>query len=181
MRCNQCGGQYITKHGNLDLKDAYVGPFTIPAVEYVECEECGDLAYSPDTILEIEKARKVALGEMLQSFPLRDFVTATQAATILGISRQALHKHRRIRRGFIFKTQFADKTVYLMKSVELFKKTEDGRFPLVEPENEIVYRPTQLTTSVIVVYVDNSGNGRTQKVFPSGPRQTTSIGRNQYV
>ena len=115
MRCNQCGGKYITKHGDLDLTDVYVGPFTVPAVEYLECEGCGDLAYSPETVLEIEKARKAALEEILQSFPLRDFVAANQAGVMLGISRQALHKHRRIRRGFIFKTQFAGKTVYLKR------------------------------------------------------------------
>ena len=181
MRCNQCGGQYLTKHGDLNLMDAYVGQFTVPAVEYLECEECGDLAYSPVTILAIEKARKVALEEMLQSFPLRDFVTASQAGVMLGISRQALHKHRRIRRGFIFKTQFAGKAVYLKESVERFKETGDGRFSFVEPEKETVYKPTESTSQLVMVYVENSGIGHPPNFFHSRLSQTTSAERTQYV
>jgi hypothetical protein len=180
MRCNQCGGKYITKHGDLDITDAYVGPFTVPAVEYFECEGCGDLAYSPETILEIEKARKVGLEEMLQSFPLRDFVTATRAGVMLGISRQALHKHRRIRRGFIFKTQFADRTLYLNKSVLLFKDTGDGRFPLVEPEKEIADTPSQTATGIFVGYI-KTGICEVPNMPLGVFNQTWSERKNTYV
>lgn len=138
MHCNQCGRQYIARHGDLELNDPYVGPFTVEAVEYLECDGCGDLAYSTETIKKIEKTRRLTLENELQSLPIRDFVPAAEAATILGISRQALHKHRRIRRGFIFQTQFSDKTVYLKKSVELFRDTGDGRFQIVEPKKELV-------------------------------------------
>jgi len=137
MKCNQCGGSYIIKHGDLELTDDYVGPFTVEAVEYLECFGCGDLAYPPETLKKIEKARKNALEDTLQSLRLKDFVSGAEAAAMLGISRQALHKHRRIRRGFIFQTQFSDKTVYLRKSVELFKKTGDGRFQLIDLNSQV--------------------------------------------
>ena len=106
MRCYECGGRYIAKHGSLELVDKYIGPFTVETDEYFECEECRDYLFSPETSERIEKARRVGLEDKLQSLPIRDFVTAVEAATILGISRQALHKHRRIRRGFIFQTKF---------------------------------------------------------------------------
>jgi len=57
-------------------------------------------------------------------------VTSSEAARILDISRQALHKNRRIKNGFIFHTRFGNGIVYLRKSVELFKETGDGRYPL---------------------------------------------------
>ena len=57
-------------------------------------------------------------------------MSAAAAADLLGVSRQALHKHRRIRKGFIYQTELSGKTVYLRESVELFKKTGDGRFSL---------------------------------------------------
>lgn len=79
------------------------------------------------------------MDEILQSKPLSAFLSAVEAASALGISRQALHKHRRIRRGFIFQTQFEGKTVYLKRSVELFKTTGDGRFLLRQPESDIKY------------------------------------------
>jgi hypothetical protein len=164
MHCNQCGGQYIARQGDLELNDPYVGPFTVEAVEYLECGGCGDLAYSPKTMKKIEKARRSRLENELQSLPLRDFISAAEAASMLGISRQALHKHRRIRRGFIFQTQFSDKTVYLKKSVELFRDTGDGRFQLVRPENDIGYTPERITTPVVLYILTAAGGRRTRYV-----------------
>jgi len=180
MRCNQCGGKYITNYGSLELTDDYVGQFTVEAVEYLECKECGDLAFSPETIERIEKVRRLALEEKLQSLPISAFITAADAATILGISRQALHKHRRIRRGFIFQTQLSDKTVYLRNSVDLFKETGDGRFQLVEPESEIQYTSEEKTTAVLVRYF-HPISGHIDKAFSYVASQTQSGGKNNYV
>jgi len=149
MRCYQCGGTYIAKHESLEFTDKYIGPFTVETAEYFECDKCGDYLFSPETSKRIETARKLALEEKLQSLPISAFITAAEAATILGISRQALHKHRRIRRGFIFQTRFCDKTVYLKKSVDLFKETGDGRFQLVEPESEIQHTSEPKTTTIL--------------------------------
>ncbi|MEA2039714.1 MAG: hypothetical protein U9N82_07750 [Thermodesulfobacteriota bacterium] len=180
MRCNQCGGRYIINHGNLELTDEYVGPFTVETVEYMKCNKCEDLAFPPETIKEIEKIRRLALDEKLQSFPLRDFVSAAEAATMLGISRQALHKHRRIRRGFIFQTQFSDKMVYLRKSIELFKETEDGRFQLVEPETKIQYTFKQIKTPFLGGYLTPEVS-QIPEVFFDGLTQTGGVRRNDYV
>jgi hypothetical protein len=149
MRCYQCGGTYIAKHESLEFTDKYIGPFTVETAEYFECDKCGDYLFSPETSKRIETARRLALEEKLQSLSISAFITAVEAATILGISRQALHKHRRIRRGFIFQTRFCDKTVYLKKSVDLFKETGDGRFQLVEPESEIQHTSEPKTTAIL--------------------------------
>jgi hypothetical protein len=84
------------------------------------------------TAKRIEERRYEILKQWLQSQPLNAFISATETASILGISRQALHKHKRIRRGFIYCTTFGEKKVrlYLKNSVLQFKKTGDGRFPL---------------------------------------------------
>ncbi len=63
--------------------------------------------------------------------PISAFLSSAETATILGISRQALHKHRRISRGFIFKTSFGGNQVYLKKSVKRFLEKADGRFKLI--------------------------------------------------
>ena len=72
------------------------------------------------------------MDRLITDKPVDSFVIATEAASMLGISRQAFHKHRRIQRGFIYKTNFGGKTVYLKESVLHFKETGDGRFPLVQ-------------------------------------------------
>jgi len=180
MRCYQCGETYIAKHENLELTDNYIGPFIIEAAEYFECDKCGDYLFSPEMSKRIETTRKFALKEKLQSLPISAFITAADTATILGISRQALHKHRRIRRGFIFQTQLSDKTVYLRKSVDLFKGTGDGRFQLVEPESETEYTDEQKTTAILEVYI--------QPTYVQVPGelayivgQTGGGGKNNYV
>ena len=152
MRCYQCGGTYENKHGNLELTDDFFGPFIVEAVDYSECGKCRDRLFSPETVTLIEDARKLFLRKTLQSMPLGSFAVAAEVAQILGISRQALHKHRRIRRGFIFWTQFNGKRVYLRKSVELFKKTGDGRFLLVKSEGEKEYTSESKTDSIDVSY-----------------------------
>ncbi len=41
-----------------------------------------------------------------------------------------MHKNRRIRNGFIFHVRFGEGALYLRRSVEMFRKLGDGRFPL---------------------------------------------------
>jgi hypothetical protein len=78
----------------------------------------------------IETERNNRIQKILIQFPISDFISAGETASILGISRQALHKNRRINHGFIYKTKFSGVTVYLRLSVLMFKKTGDGRFTL---------------------------------------------------
>jgi hypothetical protein len=78
----------------------------------------------------IESQRKARIHELLSQFPIRDFINSADTAAILGISRQALHKNRRINHGFIYQLKFGLLTLYLKQSVYQYKETGDGRFPL---------------------------------------------------
>ena len=134
MKCSECGGSYIEKHDRLTVIDPYIGPVTTDITDYLVCDTCGDILYTHSSAKHLEEAREEALQGILQSMPINAFLTVSETADLLGISRQALHKHRRIRRGFIFQTTFGGKTVYLKESAERFKKTGDGRFPLRKTE-----------------------------------------------
>jgi len=136
-KCIQCGGDYDHKIGNLKLTDKYVGDITVQDADYCQCKECDDLLISSKTSRKFDKQRSEVLQELLQSRPLRDFVSASEAIKMLRISRQAFHKHRRIKRGFIFQTLFNGRTVYLKESVRRFKDHEDGRYRLRWPETSI--------------------------------------------
>lgn len=139
MKCLKCDGDYIEREGTLRLPDEYVGSVTVFNVAYLECEECQDILLPYATAKKIEKAQDLELQRILQSLPLGDFLTAAETAEIFKISRQALHKHRRISRGFIYQTQFGGKIVYLKKSVQLFKEQGDGRFLLGPQETPTMY------------------------------------------
>jgi hypothetical protein len=152
MKCSECGGNFIRKHGNIELQDNCIGNFVVRDIEYLRCDKCEEYLFSCEASQNIEKSRNQKLQSIIQSQPLDEFISSSETAQILGITRQALHKHRRIRRGFIYQTQFGDKIVYLKKSVLLFKSTGDGRYPLREQENNIQYTNKTLVIGSSVLF-----------------------------
>jgi hypothetical protein len=130
MNCYQCGGVYETKSDSLEIFDFYVGKIEVRGIPYYQCRNCHDILYTEEMSHAIETERNRRIHELLNQLPLADFVSSAEVASMLGISRQALHKHRRIKHGFIYQTKFAAITVYLKQSVLRFKRTGDGRFPL---------------------------------------------------
>jgi len=130
MNCLECGGTYTEKSGIYELADPYVGKIIIKGVPYYQCDKCEDILYSEEMAQAIDSERNKRIHEILSRFPISDFINAAETASILGISRQALHKNRRINHGFIYQTKFGELAVYLKQSVQQYKKTGDGRSPL---------------------------------------------------
>ena len=130
MRCHSCGGSYAEVHGPLVLRDKCVGEYRVGVEKYLRCDGCGDALLSVEVAEQADRERREKLTELLQSRPLAAFVTAAEAVAILGVSRQAFHKNRRIRKGLIHQTQLGGLAVYLRESVERYKETGDGRLPL---------------------------------------------------
>jgi len=136
MRCINCSGQIVTIKGDLKLQDKVLGDFTAPNTEFEQCENCGEKLYSPITLKAIEDTEAKRKEELLLKKPLENFLSATEVAKILGCTRQAIHKHKRIRRGFIHFVKHNGILLYLKESVELFKETGDGRLPLAEKKKK---------------------------------------------
>ena len=130
MNCYECGGVYQEKSDLLEILDPYVGKISIQGIPYYKCENCHDILYTEEMSRAIESKRNERIHELLNQFSISDFITVAEAASILGISRQALHKNRRINYGFIHQTKFGGASVYLRQSVLQFKKTGDGRYSL---------------------------------------------------
>lgn len=170
MKCQECGGDYVEHTGALEISDKFIGGFAVPHVTFSKCRHCNDLLLGAETARAVEAARKAALDNLLQSQPISAFLSGSETAALLGISRQALHKHRRIRRGFVFQTRFKGTTVYLRESVKRFEDKGDGRFPLCPSpdlpqyatQDEIQFIKTgqaklQLSTPSLAVMIDKSG------------------------
>ena len=130
MDCLECGGTYTEKSGIYSLVDPYVGKIVVRGLPYYQCDKCEDILYSAQIAQAIESQRNKRIHEMLNRFPIGDFLTAAETASILGISRQALHKNSRINHGFVYQTKFGPITLYLKQSVQQYKRIGDGRFPL---------------------------------------------------
>lgn len=142
MKCHECGGEIQQNYGPLKLHDEYIGDYTVPSVVYYKCSACGDLLFPPKTSSVVSKQWNDILDELVRGKPLNAFLSAAETACFLGITRQALHKHGKIRRGFIYQTRFGGKAVFLKESVILFKETGDGRFPLAPVQKRVHYFPT---------------------------------------
>jgi hypothetical protein len=176
--CDICGVPYVISFGKRRIDDKYAGSFIVDNIEYEACPNCGDILLSPESAFKIEKVRFSIIDSLLNSFPLKDFVSSSEASAILGISRQALHKSKKINLGLVFHAQLSDKTVYLRKSLELFRDTGDGRFPLgsriAQPDiaspfyqkwtgsskSHIMYNRTIGTAQARLTAVYESGNNR---------------------
>ncbi|MCK5680432.1 YgiT-type zinc finger protein [bacterium] len=131
MICLNCGIAAVEHCGDIVLNNRTIGDFTVTDITYQECSKCGEQFFSPETLDAIESKEKEIKECRLGQYPITDFIGAVAAAKILGVTRQALHRNRRIRRGFIYSVVHEGKIEYLKKSVELYKKEGDGRFELV--------------------------------------------------
>ena len=130
MKCLECGNEVTVGRGILRLLDEIAGMLILENAEFAVCERCGTRVYSGRTASRIGEKRKRMIAQQLRQLPVGQFVTARQAASILGISKQAFSKNRRITAGFVYSTQLGKRSVYLRSSVEMFGETGDGRFSL---------------------------------------------------
>ncbi|MBA4387431.1 MAG: hypothetical protein C0404_05580 [Verrucomicrobia bacterium] len=156
MKCNNCGGDSVEVVGTVREKDPRIGEYEIQNAKYFECTSCNVRLYPVETARRLDAERKRVLVSMIRRRPIGEFISAAETAEYLGVTRQALHKHKRVRKGFIYQTEVSGKTVYHRMSVELFKKTGDGRFPLDEtavvlsPVRPFVFPQPRTTKSSVV-------------------------------
>lgn len=153
MRCYDCDAEYIELSGTLVLEDDSIGKYTIDAPKYFKCSKCGELLFPEETLAIIEQKEEEILNRMLGQQPIANFISSKEAAEILGISRQAFHKHRKIKNGFIYSVRKNGTKFFHKKSVELFKQHGDGRFSLDPKENTVkqninTARYSSFTTSI---------------------------------
>ena len=132
MKCFQCGELMIPKTGLYQFDDEYTGIVSVTLKDSLECKHCKEILLSLEDAQRMEDAEKIALEEELQKQPVSAYISASEAMKILEMkTKQSFYQHRRIKRGFIFQTQFDGRKMYLRDSVERYKETGDGRFRLI--------------------------------------------------
>jgi predicted nucleotidyltransferase len=130
MQCLECGGSYVESSERYVYKDFIVGDIAVQGKKFYRCNKCGDVLFTLEMSCALDEAIHERKQQLIGSLPIRDFITATKTAKLLGVTRQALNKNRRIKKGFIHQTTLGDNTVYVKRSVMRYKRTGDGRYPL---------------------------------------------------
>jgi hypothetical protein len=140
MKCYTCNRLYTEYKGALSLHSDIIGDYTVYDVLYYKCDNCYQLLLPKDTVKKIESTEIDIQYNIVRQLPINEFITASEAVKLLGISKQAFHKHRRIKKGFIYYVTLSDKQLYHKKSVLLFKKTGDGRFNLYNQHSKEIVK-----------------------------------------
>jgi hypothetical protein len=179
--CEKCGGEITEITGRLEFEDPYVGLIVLEEASFLRCNN-SHVQYPVETLRRIEKARETRLYQAISNYPERDFVTSAEAADTLGVTRQAVNKNRRIRRGFIYKVDKSDScTLFLRQSLDLYKKTGDGRFPLF-PKEQVVDSKYVGETVALLSQLSYQEEDTTSVIeLRTHSRQVESIGANLYA
>ncbi|MBT8360007.1 MAG: hypothetical protein HKP41_17045 [Desulfobacterales bacterium] len=109
-----------------------IGEVLIPLIEFYECRGCHETTLSPEASHELITHVREQERNAIASLSSDDLITAGQAAAILGVSKQAFSKNPKIKKGYVYFTQIGTKKAYFRKSVELFRESGDGRFPITK-------------------------------------------------
>ncbi|MBW1616410.1 MAG: hypothetical protein JRJ49_07755 [Deltaproteobacteria bacterium] len=145
MKCYDCKSNYTKKKGEISLSNNIIGNFEVHNVTYYKCPDCNKLLFHSDTAVKIEKKEREIKLKLLNQLPVQDFISASQTAYLLNITKQALHKNVRIKNGFIYSIELDGKKLYNKKSALLFKEKRDGRFllnkTLTEQTKYIIFAP----------------------------------------
>ncbi len=130
MRCYNCGDTLLERAGSLQIPSDTINNYIVDNATYFACPSCNDIILTDETWRKADEKENQIIQQYVGNMPISEFVGASNAASILEMSRQALHKHRRISRGFIYSVKLDGKIFYNLKSLSLFKKIGDGRFTL---------------------------------------------------
>ena len=144
MRCAVCNTEISAKTGEFEFKSRALGKILVPHITYFECDVCGEKILSPeesDRVIEyVEKQENKAIAKL----PIGEFITANEAAEMLGITKQAFSKHSKIKRGLIYSVMIGDRKYYNHKSVKLFKEKNNGKFLLSKPDVTPIYTKKEI-------------------------------------
>ncbi|MBR5078037.1 MAG: hypothetical protein IKX30_04785 [Victivallales bacterium] len=133
MKCCDCGKEMLKRNGYSEM-DENVGVIKTDG-EYWECPECGCQLVSGETLQKVDDIRKERTDKLLWACAdspsefSRLFIRVKEVAEIMGISRQAVEKSVFLK-DLVYNITVAGVRYWLKESVERYKETGNGRFPL---------------------------------------------------
>ena len=133
--CSHCESKLISKKGYV-ATSKIIGKQSMASITTLYCPSCEDVLLTNSEAQKVSRNLKLAERAAIGQLAIDDFVTLTEAAKLLRVSKQAVSKNPRIKRGLVFFVKKGSSVLYHKKSLELFKANGDGRFKLVSDTKE---------------------------------------------
>jgi len=131
MRTCICGNKLKhIKNGRLEFPTKVAGSVWVKPISYDKCNYCKEMFLDSKNAQIYSDQASEAERKLIDKLPIGEFISSSEAEEILSIEKGKLRKNPRIRRGMIFNFKIGGRYLYHLKSVELFKKKNDGRFKL---------------------------------------------------
>lgn len=165
MKCAICNGEMATITNGYCFRSKIIGDVFIPNVEYQECLPCGEKLFTPESSAFILDYVKQKEREAIGQLPADDFITASEAIAILGITKQAFSKNPKIKRGFVYCIIKGNRKWYHKKSVELFGENKDGRFSIPQKATSTRYNIESSIVDIVnqALFIATGSTAQSQK------------------
>ena len=135
MNCAECNGNMISRIGPVKVDSRSLGTVLVPNIRHRLCKSCGDVLIDikfNDKVVSYVKEKE---REAISGLPVGNFISANDAAKVLGITKQAFSKNPKIKRGLIYSVTIDGRKLYDVKSVEQFKNTGNGKYRIATTSN----------------------------------------------
>ena len=181
-RCYECGGEMKPRPFYCWV-DKFLGKMKVNAApsEYFFCAECGSEELSYSLMKRIESVEQERIEQLLlqsvggsMKVYKENLVRNKDLVALLGKSRQAIQQDYKIKTLIFHHVEKSGEIVYWKPSVELYKKTGDGRFDLSLFESaytdigQVTKQAEQEeTTSILAETIPITWSGSLQKGFPN--------------
>jgi len=137
MKCFHCGKDMeLSANESITYESKIIGSIALNCIEMYVCRAHAVPVrlLTPAGSSAAEKAVREKEAERISFLPVRDFVTSTEAAEILEISKQAMSKKLKTHRNLFVVHEANDKLLIYRRSVQKYRECNDGRVPLCQNE-----------------------------------------------
>ena len=132
-QCDECGALTKLTTGPYTTRTVNFGIVEVPGIPQYRCDACGAVDLPAGAASQVDAYLGRAEADAIARLPVGKFIDSAESTLLLGVSKQAFSKNRRVRRGFIYSRDVGKFRLYYEPSVEAFKSTQDGRIKLEWP------------------------------------------------
>ena len=127
--CPKCNRKII-KPAYITVKSQLVGEFKVRVYGYTYCKKCDYGLLKGSDCFKMDNERNKLESLAISKLPIGQFLTTNQTIELLDLTVREFKTDPKIKHGFIIQFKIDNKTYYYKKSVEIYKKTGDGRIKI---------------------------------------------------